>query len=96
MFRYLLCVVALVVAMGFAADAKAHGGCAVANGVVVNSFGVQQFVPAGVVVQSFAVHPFAVQAFAAPVVVQQRAVVRQRVLRAPRQRSLSIQRSVIR
>lgn len=91
MFRYLLCVVALVGVLALAADAKAcdqfgvqsFGSC----GVAVQSFGVQQF---AVPVQTFAVNAFAVP------VVQQNVIVRQRAFGARLFAPRSVSRTVVR
>lgn len=104
MIRYLLCVLALVgVLCCLGGESKACDQIGVTSFGSFNTLGVQRFghfnTFSGVQLSAVPVHAFNVSPFfvqANPVVIQQRAVVRQRVLRAPRQRSLSIQRTVIR
>lgn len=86
MFRYLLCVVALLGVLVFAADAKA-----------CDQFGVQSFGSCGVAVQQFGVpvQTFAVNAFAVPVV-QQNVIVRQRAFGARLFAPRSVSRTVVR
>ena len=105
--KYLALVLPLLFASQVDACPVAVGSAVVQGHAVVQShvFAVPQVAVQAVDVCAVACPQVAVQAFAAPVfvqahpvVVQQRAVVRQRVLAAPRvrSRSLSIQRSVVR